>query len=530
MAQRHRRLRRRSHAWLWLVPVPFLLAVLAVGGLKLREQLALDRIPALRQEELAAAIVPGETAAQSPWGESLAALERDSLRWECAGEPVYEGRSTNRSARQRVVLYTVDDGALQESLTARCQGILEEQALAAARCDAVYDAALHWREDLSRAAFTQALGELTPGEARQTLEAELHFSWDGESWRLRQDQELDRLRAALSAQDPDSRAEALYTRTCATLQPVFRSYAPLDEYAVQGPQPSPAWFTATDNPQDVADLLQSAPAQRLMNGQQPLWNPDIALFPGSVIRTYLDDTILVIVWQEVEAEAVGTFSEVFISDASQLRRKIAGDTPYSMEFETTSAFCRDARAVLAVGGDFYNHARACGVCVYQRQMIRFEPRSCDCCYFTADGDMLFSYREQFSSQGEAQRFIEDNNVLFSLAFGPVLVDNGVDVTPDWYMWGEISDTYARSAIGLLGEKHYLTMNINCDRPGSWYYNLATLRQAADAMIRRGCLKAYTLDGGQTATTAFNGELINPVQFGREKEISDVLYFATLVPG
>ena len=49
------------------------------------------------------------------------------------------------------------------------------------------------------------------------------------------------------------------------------------------------------------------------------------------------------------------------------------------------------------------------------------------------------------------------------------------------------------------------------------------------MIKRGCIKAYTLDGGQIATTAFNGELINPVQFGAQKDISDVIYFATAVP-
>ena len=38
------------------------------------------------------------------------------------------------------------------------------------------------------------------------------------------------------------------------------------------------------------------------------------------------------------------------------------------------------------------------------------------------------------------------------------------------------------------------------------------------MLKRGCWKAYALDGGQTATTVFGGQLINPVQFGQEKEI------------
>ena len=315
----------------------------------------------------------------------------------------------------------------------------------------------------------------------------------------------------------------------ARLEPVYKEYAPLEENALRGPAPTEAWFGETREAAEVAALLRSAPARHLLNGQETVWNEEIAFYPNSTIHYYLDDTILALVWQEVEANAVGTFSEVLLADGSQLRRKISGDELFSYAFETTSEFCRDANAVLAVGGDFYHHARECGICVYQRQICRFDPKTCDTCYITADGDMLFSYRNQFETQAEAERFIAENDVLFSVAFGPVLIDNGVDVTPDFYPWGEIDDTYARSALGLLGERHYLTMNINCSQPGTEHYYLATLRQAADAMIARGCVKAYTLDGGQTATTAFHGELINPVQFGKEKPISDVIYFATAVP-
>ena len=117
--------------------------------------------------------------------------------------------------------------------------------------------------------------------------------------------------------------------------------------------------------------------------------------------------------------------------------------------------------------------------------------------------------------------------MFSLSFGPVLIDDGKDVCPDSYLWGEINDTYARSALGMLGDKHYLSVNINCQLPNHYY--LATLRNAADAMLKRGCIKAYTLDGGQTASTIFNNQLINPVQFGWERKVSDIIYFATAVP-
>ena len=121
-------------------------------------------------------------------------------------------------------------------------------------------------------------------------------------------------------------------------------------------------------------------------------------------------------------------------------------------------------------------------------------------------------------------------MVFSLAFGPVLVDEGVNVTPDFYPWGEIDMFYARSALGLLGRHHYLTMNINCDTTRRELDHLPNLQDAGYAMARRGCWKAYTLDGGQTASTAFHYTLINPVQFGEEKAISDIIYFASAAPG
>ena len=257
-----------------------------------------------------------------------------------------------------------------------------------------------------------------------------------------------------------------------------------------------------------------------------LWNENIVRYPDTPVRWYFDETILCIVWQEVEAQAVGTFSEIVIADGSQLRRKISADELWSFAFETTSQFAADTNAVLAFGGDFYYHGRACGIGIYQREFYRFDPVTCDTCYITSDGDMLFSYRNQFSEQAQAEQFAAENDVLFSLGFGPVLIDEYRDVTPESYPWGEVDDTYARAALGLLERHHYLTMNINCAQPGTQYYNLATLRQAADAMVKRGCRKAYALDGGQTATTVFGTSLVNPVQFGWEKGISDVIYFAS----
>ena len=300
----------------------------------------------------------------------------------------------------------------------------------------------------------------------------------------------------------------------------------IQENALRGMRPDPEGYHESKDPAELTAFLQREDVQNLIRDKKLLWNEAIVLYPETSVRWYFDETILCIVWQEVEAEAVGTFSEIIIADGSQLRRKISDDELWSFAFETTTQFAADSNAVLAFGGDFYYHGRACGIGIYQREFYRFDPVTCDTCYITADGDMLFSYRNQFAEQAQAEQFAAENNVVFSLGFGPVLIDDYQDVTPENYPWGEVNDTYARAALGLLEKHHYLTMNINCAQPGTAYYNLATLRQAADAMLERGCRKAYALDGGQTATTVFGGTLINPVQFGEEKPISDIIYFAS----
>jgi exopolysaccharide biosynthesis protein len=66
------------------------------------------------------------------------------------------------------------------------------------------------------------------------------------------------------------------------------------------------------------------------------------------------------------------------------------------------------------------------------------------------------------------------------------------------------------------------MNINCAQPGTPYYNLATLRQAADAMVRRGCRKAYALDGGRSAAMAWMGEFLST---NYDRGSFDIVYIA-----
>ena len=46
---------------------------------------------------------------------------------------------------------------------------------------------------------------------------------------------------------------------------------------------------------------------------------------------------------------------------------------------------------------------------------------------------------------------------------------------------------------------------------------------------KGVEKAYALDGGQTAELWMNGKILNNVDFKAERQVSDILYFASALP-
>lgn len=424
----------------------------------------------------------------------------------------------------RVVDWDKSLAALKENFDAG----LFARVDAARSAGEVFDDGGNYNEATLTAAFNEALTACLAAPEYTTLQRSAELRYSKDQWQLLEEELLQAELAALALPDnqPDDEAANLLAdcKAGATLYPLrFR----IDENALSAPAPDPEKFGSTNDPAVVQALLETPEAQKLIGDETLVWNADIERIPGTEIHYYLDETILTLVWQEVANRGVGTFSEVFIADGSQLRRKIDGDAFGSMEFLTTSQYAQETNAVLALGGDFYNHNRACGIVVYQRQIYRFEPDTCDTCFITADGDMLFAYRGTFATQEEAQAFVDENDVLFSLCFGPVLIDKGQDVTPEEYRWGEVNDEYARSALGMFGKGHYMTVNMNCQLPN--YYYLSTLRACADEMVKRGCQKAYTLDGGQTATTVFNFQLINPVQFGWEKTISDIIYFGSALP-
>ena len=303
---------------------------------------------------------------------------------------------------------------------------------------------------------------------------------------------------------------------------IRRSYS-IPESALVAPRPDPALFGETDDPNVVQAVVDSA--AELLEGQSLAWNKDIAFMPGSTIRYYCDETILAIAWKEALGNSAVSFGEIKTADGSQIRRYIANNSYGSDVQLYASDMARDVNAVIALNGDFYAF-RKIGVTVYARQLYRNEGKSLDTCFITADGDLVFAHRGELQSDEDTRRFMAEHNVVFSLSFGPILVENGELKSAESYgsyPIGEINNIYSRSGIGQLGQRHYLIATLGEQGP---YNTRAQLYTFAGYLAAKGCEKAYALDGGQTAVMIFDGKPFNRVDWDSERTMSDIVYFAT----
>ena len=289
-------------------------------------------------------------------------------------------------------------------------------------------------------------------------------------------------------------------------------------------RPLEGGFGATDDPAQVLAVIERASD---LLGEEVVvgWTPETELRPGSYVKFYYDETILVLTWQELDDGRICTWCEVKLSDPSQLRRKLAGDQYGSPVQMPATMLAWQDNAVAAVSGDFYAY-RTAGIHVNDGLIYLVSGWNADTCFFNRDGDMLFVHRNEIANWTQAENYVRENDVLFSVAFGPVLVENGQITIPWDYPWGEMRDSYARAVLGQVGHLHYLFLAANCGTNGA---NRFTGQEAAQLMIDHVCTMAYNMDGGQTAEVILGGQLMNLPEFHMERQVSDVLCFASALP-
>lgn len=315
----------------------------------------------------------------------------------------------------------------------------------------------------------------------------------------------------------------------------------IPEDALSAPVPDEKNFgtLSIDEAEKLLPIIEKARASGLLEGQAVLFDPHADFYHDSFIGYYYDETILMIIWKEVIDGNTCSCCEVKIADASQMRRKIAEDTLGSSVWLYASELAKSVNPVVAMNADFYMF-RDFGTVVYQRQLWRmddstytgmYKKYNCiDNLFIDSAGDFHFTHRLEERSRDAMESYLREHDILFSIAFGPVLVEDGCLRTCDWYPAGEPTQGYSRAGIGQLDHLHYFYMSLNHspEKAALW-----TVDRFARAFYDKGVPNAYALDGGQTSEILFRGEPFNHidnVNGGGERPVSDILYFATAIPG
>lgn len=289
------------------------------------------------------------------------------------------------------------------------------------------------------------------------------------------------------------------------------------------PRPDPGRFGQTDDPSTLQWLFDEAAG--VLDGQTTLFHTHTPIKPETVATYYLDETIFAVTWKQIVDGGVYTISEVKVAHPSQFRRFLAGGEYGSDALYLTTEMSESVNAVVAASGDYYTY-RPYGTTVLDGITYRANDTTLDVCFIDSKGDLLFTRRGELPTQEDVEKFVEENDVRFSLAFGPVMIEDGKVCVPPRYVTGEIDENLARAALCQLGPLHYAVVTVNME---PYSVSMPTLKRFAQRLTDLGIPKAYSLDGGQTASIVMNNELINSVSYGSQREISDIIYFATALP-
>ena len=442
---------------------------------------------------------------------------RQSLSYRLDGTAAMNG--THASVPATVTYLNLS--SLSPDLSDKVNSLLKDKVENSRKAE-VFDENNEYRPDVLNMLYEEAVVGIlqTPDKYLEESSFDLEMDYKDGEWKIAPNAAL-KLALAGGSNSGANLASNVRSEVLGELTYIPKIYT-IEENAPRGPKPNPNKYGTAEDPMEIVKLVESNP--NLTAGKKCFFDPN-AKFIHIKQEYYCDETILCYTWRELFNGHACTFAEVYIADPSQFRRKFSQDMYGSPIQKYASELSKESNAVLAMNGDFYKF-RAEGMTVYQRQLYRFNPYKLELCHVNSKGDLLFTYAGELDSKETAEQYIQDNDVLFTLAFGPVLVANGQPhESSGSYLLGQVNETYSRSVLARGEPNHYLLMTINHG------YNAptATIAQTREIMVQKGVTDAYVLDGGQTAEIIMQHKVLNHIDFDAERAVSDILYFATALP-
>lgn len=316
----------------------------------------------------------------------------------------------------------------------------------------------------------------------------------------------------------------------------FSTYAMLDTFVIPHPMQSVEInaIAETTSTSGIKESVEAAIQSKLGNNTETTVETDstttdsentdttvetaTSIDGGTVIGQYSDSKTSITLKQYREYDSNIYVADVTVSDASDLKTALAHNTYGRNITDTTSDMAANNNAVLAINGDYYG-ARQSGYVIRNGKLYRDTSGNRDALVIQKNGEFKFVSESETS----ASELLQDG-ALQVFSFGPVLLNNGEISVGENYEVGMAMASNPRTAIGYLGNNHYVFVvsdGRTSESAGLSLYELASF------MKELGVKDAYNLDGGGSSTMIFKGEIINsPTTSGRsgeERAVSDIVY-------
>ena len=239
---------------------------------------------------------------------------------------------------------------------------------------------------------------------------------------------------------------------------------------------------------------------------------------GTVIGEYSDSNTSITLKQYRAYDSDIYVADVTVSDVSVLKTALANNTYGRNITDTTSNMAKENNAILAINGDYYG-ARQAGYVIRNGNLYRNTSGDRDALVITKTGEFEFVSENETTAEALLQ-----SGAYQVLSFGPVLLEDSEISVGENDEVGMAMASNPRTAIGYLGNNHYVFVvsdGRTSESAGLSLYEMATF------MKELGVTDAYNLDGGGSSTMVFKGEIINnPTTNGRsnqERSVSDIVY-------
>lgn len=316
----------------------------------------------------------------------------------------------------------------------------------------------------------------------------------------------------------------------------FSTYAMLDTFVIPHPMQSVEInaIAETTSTSGIKESVEAAIQSKLGNNTDTAIETDsittasentdtavetaTSIEGGTVIGQYSDSKTSITLKQYREYDSNIYVADVTVSDASDLKTALANNTYGRNIIDTTSDMAKNNNAVLAINGDYYG-ARQSGYVIRNGKLYRDTSGNRDALVIQKNGEFKFVSESETS----ASELLQDG-ALQTFSFGPVLLNNGEISVGENDEVGMAMASNPRTAIGYLGNNHYVFVvsdGRTSESAGLSLYELASF------MKELGVKDAYNLDGGGSSTMVFKGEIINnPTTSGRsgeERAVSDIVY-------